>query len=59
MINLQRKREFFMMNEVRNIPNPINLDTQNKIDSIISEILEYIKHLIGEGPLFSKFQYMM
>ena len=23
------------------------------------EIIEYIKHLIGEGPLFSKFQFMM
>ena len=41
------------------MPNPIDLDVQNKIDQIMFDILEYIKHLIGEGPLYTKFQFMM
>ena len=34
------------MNENHNIHNPINLDTDQKIDYLMMEILEYIKHLI-------------
>ena len=41
------------------MPCPISVDSENKIDIQLFEIIEYIRNLIGEGPLFSKFQFMM
>ncbi len=34
-VSLQRKKEFFMLNDQKNIPNPISLNVDNKIDQLI------------------------
>lgn len=48
-----------LLNEAKNIPNPISLDKDRKIDALIIDILEYVRHLIGDGPLFNRLQMMM
>jgi hypothetical protein len=35
MVNLQRRKELFMMNEIRDVPNPMSLDTSNKLDLLV------------------------
>lgn len=35
------------------------MDKSKKIDALIIDILDYIKNLIGDGPLYNRFQIMM
>lgn len=45
-------------NQVQEL-SPMKLDKDNKCDKLIGEIVDYVKGVVGAGPLFNKFQAMM